>query len=189
MVCNLAMNSATRVSVTFAAPGSRANPIPLGREAEAGKHGGWRLKINSVIADGTSQVLAASLHNRPPPTGKQDVLVLVSATPNAGALGLDVLPLIDHMYVRVGADGSSNPEWCGTLPNPDLSKQGTPSYVLGFASIIIQTGHTATGYVCFQTPRPAANRLLLYVEPPQRDPYEFVDYSTPDAQAVWFALQ
>src|SRR5438128_12547857 len=78
--CSLHVKAATRVGVRFIAPGTQANPVPLGTAASIDfGHTGTSLKVASVTPNAMSQVLAVDPKAAPPPE-MRDVLIRLSVT-------------------------------------------------------------------------------------------------------------
>jgi hypothetical protein len=175
--CTLRPVRATRVVVTFAAPGSSANPVPLGVDAPAG---GWRLKVIS------------SAFLQPPATQYPCMAVLVSATAPAGG-GYRLDQFIEAVFVKPigsnpGGAASTGPRVCGgSLPSPDLWTQGK---IGPFGFLFVDGGATVTGYLYFNISAEVADSPVLFVEPS----LEFQTPNTPDtsvphADAIYFALK
>jgi hypothetical protein len=195
--CALRLSHAARVAVRFAAPGTQANPIPVGSAADIG---GWYLKVISVTPDATNEVLALGDNARfhQPPSGMQDYLVLVSATAIGREVGAeaDLGRLVSNLalfhghlqngnYRSHGALGS-----CGQLPAPDLAFQGVLANYAGLPQQVVLADQTVTGNTCFQIYAEDAASLMLFTEPPlMEDHSSYGDPNTPDANAVWFALR
>lgn len=163
--CSLRVTRAARVGVTFAAPGTQANPIPVGTTATI--DGFWYLGVNSSGQQGTNLVVS-----------------LTATATHSSSLILAPLDLNIFVYGGLGAYGIKS-NHC-TDPSPDFLLQGK----YGFSGMLeAPEGQPITGYLCFQVP--AGSTYLLFTEPPLREglnasgdpPYP------PDAQAVWFALR
>jgi hypothetical protein len=152
-------------------PGSsRANPAPIGTTLPISTllaPSGWQLRVNSVVPDGTQQVLAANQFNKPPPSGQQFFLISITAT-YTGAGSSDAGGVID----RLKAVGASNVAYtqglnnsCGVTPAPD--------FILVTIGVDVFSGGSVTGNICFSVLSSDASSLVLYND------------QTPP---VWFAL-
>jgi hypothetical protein len=138
------------LTLVFVPPGDHSNPIRPGKAAMLA--GGWRFKVNSATLDADAEVEAVVdpwtglPANLPPPAGYQYALVNASMTnvnSPSGNLG---------GYVKNGieADGSTSYQ-PGCIPAPlDLSSVAQ-----------VQSGQTATGYLCFEIRSTDAHALIL----------------------------
>lgn len=193
--CSVRPAGPTRLAVTFIAPGSFQNPVPRGVEIDLGWGvAAWHLKINSVVAPATEQVLAVDPDNPAPAPGLEDVLVLISAINRTNGGEEDLWLLQQHIWAAIPSDGQLpgakiiQPGSCGThLPPPDLLQQGHRGVIAGFPTIVVPANHTVTGYICFQVPLASLPTLKLFVEK-VNDRYAYPP-ERPDSQAVWFALR
>jgi hypothetical protein len=166
-VCHLRLPHTGRVTATFAAPGSRQNPYPLGTAVPLYE---WRFKVNSAIINANTEVEAYG-NNPPPPAGAQYTLVSVTATYTGGGSGSVGMWLgYEEDIVLVGA---SNAEYgiddgfftCGPL---DPTSSGE-----------VFSGQSVTGNLCFEIASNDASTLLLNGSLNKYDLY----------QNIWFALR
>jgi hypothetical protein len=199
-----------RVSATFVPPGVPVNPVGLGRQACINVFeyadrvrpcdGDDRIRVVAVTPNATSEVLAADSRNTVPPAGFQDYLVRVSISP--GTPSEILREFIWSIFLANASRPPSNYTFnyytpvnnsCGkgTLPAPDLLKQGV--FDLQQSTFVIPDTQTVTGNVCFQVSSADVGRLLLYTESPwlpdrwdNGDPFQS---QPPDQNAVWFALR
>ncbi len=192
--CRVTVNRPTHVTATFLAPGTTANPIPLGTTTDIDDLGGsvgWSLKVDSVVADATSQILAIGKNATccQPRPGAQDFLIVISATAHGSALGLG--SLLANLYAKTGNSNSTYSIYtqgaCGTLPPPHLWDQATFS-PRDPTDFVVNDGQTVTGTICFQVDNDDAKTLRLFTEPPLLYPDGVTDPS-PDAHARWFSLR
>lgn len=131
-----------------AALGSYANPLPLGTSQQTVD--GWSLRIDTVIADGTQQVLAENSFNDAPDAGRQFLIATVAATWTGGGaesfdgnFRLRVLGANDEIYTAFG-------DPCGVTPNE--WDQDT----------IVRTGETITGNLCWSVPTQELPYLRMF---------------------------
>ncbi len=167
--CKVRVNRATRVGVTFLAPGIKANPIPLDTFASIDGGGGWLLKVVSTRAQG------------------QDLVLLLSATATGSDLGTYQLDFNIFIMGKLGDEYSLAHDSCAA-PSPDFIQQG--SYYDPFLlSRAVREGETITGYVCFKITM-SSHARFLFTEPPLRsvNPPDQAPY-WPDSEARWFALR
>jgi hypothetical protein len=210
--CVLHVRRSTRLSATFVPPGVPENPVALGHAGCSDVQeyadrlrppcwGDWSLRVVDTTPDATSEVLAADRRNPAPPPGFQDYLIRVAATPAGPNENLQ------ELVWSIFAANASNPHpsyaynyytpvynacGSGTLPAPDLLKQGV---FLDQVGIVVPDTRTVTGNICFLVSSDDASRLLLYTEPTsldsrwnglEEDPFQ---RQPPDRNAVWFALR
>lgn len=187
--CVVTVKHPMRAVGTFADVGTTTNPVPLGSEGWVDDdQTTWSLKIDSVVPDATSQILA--LGNNPTPRpGAQDYMIVVSATSHN--TDLDLGALIANLYVKTGNSFSTYGTYenggCGTLPPPHLWDHAT--LVGDPATFVVQDGETATGTICFQVDTADAKSLRLFTESPFQYANGLDEPPTPDAHAHWFALR
>jgi hypothetical protein len=163
-VCHLRLPHTGRVTATFAAPGSRQNPYPLGTAATLYE---WRFKVNSAIINANAEVEAYD--NPPPPGGAQYTLVNVTATYVGG--GSSSVGLWLGYEEDIVAVGASNAQYgfdnglftCGPL---DLTGE-------------VFSGQSVTGNLCFEIGSNDASTLTLNGSLNKYDLY----------QNIWFALR
>lgn len=130
--------AATSVFFIPVGPGlTRGNPIPIGRAAYIGN--GWRLRVNSF----TPSVQLSP----PPPAGEEYVAANMTVTGDISVL-LYRLDLIgsDQVAYRPG-------DCPGDAPPPGLD------------SVVVPSGQSGTGNVCWQVATHDASTLELHIAP------------------------
>jgi hypothetical protein len=174
--CSLRVRRSTRVTATFLRPGAKQNPIPIGQPATVRED--WILKVVSVTPRADDLVLAAS-NNAPDaqvPPGKQDFMVLLSATyvgGTSGDLGNGLIGWVEVVGSRLVAyDPLLNgcPE---TWPSPSFQHA---------RGQVVSTGEWYTGNVCYLIASTDADSLEMFVSP-------LYPPSTECSPTIWFALR
>jgi hypothetical protein len=162
-------------------PGSRSDPIRVGRTAAIG--GGWKMHVIGVTRNANRLVVAAKDKygdrlNQAPPRGAQDFLVRLSLT-YAGGGKDDVSLLRDFGIHAEGAHHASydmTNDSCGnTVPKPSLESASQ-----------VFSGQTIRGNVCFQIAKNDAHSLMLYTGNTKAN--ELLVNLT-NLKTVWFALR
>ena len=168
--CSFTATRPQALTVTFLAPGARANPIPLNTAWKL--PGKWTLKIDSSTPnmqlkhrDGTPKIPSAGaeffmIYIEETYTGRGS-----SDTLNYGP-GFDAIGRHNVVYVhdRSNACGPGS----GPLPEPDLQPYNRDHR--------IDSGQTVAGNICFEIATDDASSLLLYAR------------ALLHTRAVWFAL-
>jgi hypothetical protein len=128
--CRFTLTRATKVLANFVAGGSSAYPFPPGVTAPIDDMSGgigWAMKVESVIPDATSQILAIGKNASccQQRTGSQDYMIIVSVTPTGSALDLGALEA--NIYAKstnpnslIGVYTEANSGASGQLPPPHL---------------------------------------------------------------------
>lgn len=157
------VTAATSAVDPSAALGTYANPLPLG--ATQTTVDGWVIQIDSVVADGTADVLAENSFNEAPKAGRQFFIATVTATwTGGGAESFDgnyrlrVLGANDAVYTAFG-------DSCGVTPNE------------WDEDIIVRSGESVTGNLCWSVPTEELAFLRM-----------FDDESADQNQAVYWSL-
>jgi hypothetical protein len=152
--------SATTTTTPAVSPiGSRANPLALG---QFGPYPttlaptGWKVRVNSTVPDGTSQVLAANMFNSPPAAAHQ--FFLINVTFEYDGPGSASATLLTGDLKAVGSAGTGyaqgSNDSCGVTPD-DLDLTGIGKDIF--------TGASITGNVCFSVLSSDAASLKMYV--------------------------
>lgn len=128
------------------AAGTRDEPIPLGREADAG--GGWRVTVLGTVPDGTEEVLAENPFNEPPEDGSQFFLIRVSAT-FTGSGSASILGGLGFQAVGKSDVAYNSGDGCGVLPD-------------ALPSTEVFEGGTIKGNICFAVTEGDVESLLLF---------------------------
>lgn len=129
------------------AVGTRENPVPKGTPVNLGD--GWQVKVTSVDANATQQVLQRNSFNKSPTEGQQFFIATLQATFN----GQSSAKFDGGFRMRaVGAAAVSystfdNP--CGVIPNE-------------IADAETFTGGTITGNLCWAIRSSDADSLVMY---------------------------
>jgi hypothetical protein len=157
-------------------PGSRSDPIAIGRAADIGA--GWRLKVLHVTPNADSLV-AHAVNGTKPPKGARDFLIKLAVTYLGGGKG-DLQSLVTNGLTVMGVHNASynliqNP--CGEFMRErfDLAQVGS-----------VFSGQTARGNVCFQIAANDAKTLMLY--PGYSKDATALFGNLPKLNKVWFAL-
>ncbi len=131
-----------------AALGSYANPHPMGTATTTVD--GWSIQIDSVIPDGTQQVLAENSFNTAPEAGRQFFIAKVTATwTGTGAESFDgnyrlrVLGANNATYTAFG-------DACGVTPNE------------WDEDTIVRSGESVTGNLCWSVPTEELPYLRMF---------------------------
>lgn len=131
-----------------AALGSYANPHPMSTAVTTVD--GWSIQIDSVIPDGTQQVLAENSFNTAPEAGRQFFIATVTATwTGTGAESFDgnyrlrVLGANNETYTAFG-------DACGVTPNE------------WDEDIIVRSGESVTGNLCWSVPTEELPYLRMF---------------------------
>jgi hypothetical protein len=130
--------------------GSRESPLPLGQTASVG--GDYEVAVVGVVADGTSEVMAANPFNEEPPEGEVYSLVRVRATFVGDGEGM---PSMDLSVGYIGDDGRVYVDHDCWAVKPD-SMLDQPRLV---------AGGTAEGNFCLQIPASVVGTGAVFVEP------------------------
>jgi hypothetical protein len=156
--CTVHMTKAQRVSVTFASPGTAANPIAL--RSTWFVSGNWLLQVNGVTANGNGQVQTADGTALQAPSGMQFFLLDIAATyKGSGTAGfgdfaqeLSVVGGHGARYRFTAGDG------CGpgksVLPSHDIQPKVSDNSAVG-------QNQTVSGLICFQVAAADAPSLML----------------------------
>jgi hypothetical protein len=164
-VQSVRMTRAARVGVTFIAPGTQTNSIPLGTAVAVGKD--WLVKVTSATLNANDQMLAARDEdgyplNSPPPPGAQYAMTSVSVTYRGG--GSASMYDFEDSIETVGSHNAVYRNR-GGCPRPGLTDHGGSIYA----------GQSAAGNVCFLIASNDADSLVLTAS----------DYPA----KLWFALR
>ena len=130
--------------------GSRNEPLPVGSVAQVGD---WVIRVSSVTADGTDDVMAHNEFNDPPGTGEQFFVAALDAT----YVGTE--PSTFWFDVGLAVVGPSNvaydsfDAWCGSVPD-DITSAGETFQ-----------GGTISGSACWKIDATDADDLVLIAEP------------------------
>lgn len=134
--------------------GTRANPYKMRTLVALPGSKGWKLRVNKVIPNGTSLVMAENQFNDPPKPGRQffiiNVTLIYTGTKSTSPFGDVTLYAVGKSNVAYGTDLS---DYCGVIPDK----------LDDFAKVF--PGGRITGNICFSVRKPDAARLLLYYEP------------------------
>jgi hypothetical protein len=145
--CSLGRVTAGRsVQVTFAGPGTRLNPYPLGKAV--GIAPGWKLTVNSAILSADTQVEAVK-GNRSPAPGAQYTLVNLTMK----YIGGESANLGDFLRQQMPAEGADNFRYNADScqpPQPDLGAVGQ-----------VNVNQTETGNLCYVIESSDASTLAL----------------------------
>lgn len=170
--CSFTATRAASLSVTFLAPGVRANPIPLNTAWRLA--GNWTLKVDS--ANPNAQLSNPNGTPMAPPVGAQYFMTYIEATYTGGGSApignfADGLMVAGSHGATYGLGGIGCGPGYGELPSPDLQvkiENNEPVY----------SGQSAAGNICYQIASNDAASLLL-------------DYHTYPGtpQDTWFALR
>jgi hypothetical protein len=169
--CKVRMTRAARVGVTFIAPGTQRNPIPLGQAATVRKI--WSMKVMSVTPNANTQVLAANNNAQyaQVPPGAQDFMVSLSVTYNGGGsadIGIGLIGLVETVGSH-GAIYDTNTTPCpGSWPEPSFK----------YVEQRLFSGQSATGNICYLIAANDADSLVM-----------FVYNDANDTQKLWYALR
>lgn len=185
VVCHLRYPHTGRATATFAAPGSRQNPHPLGTAVTL-EVGGFRLRVNSAILDANAQVEAVTDPqghpvNPSPPTGLQYALLTLTLT-NTGADPASPEDLFLGGDPRVFAwyEDPQGPQQkvFYTLWDGDPGSCKAPPLDLNSYAIKIQPGQTVTGNLCLTIGSQDASTSILSV----------TGMEAPNTVTHWFLL-
>jgi hypothetical protein len=156
--CNLHMTKGRQVTVKFASPGAKANPISL--RSTWFVSGNWLLQVNGVTPNANGQVQATDGTTLQAPSGTQFFLLDVAATykgsGNAGfgdfAKELSVIGDRGATY-RFTAGNACGPGK-SVLPSHDIQPKVLDNSPVG-------QNQTVSGLICFQVATADASSLVL----------------------------
>jgi hypothetical protein len=145
--CSLGRVTARRtVQVTFAEPGTRLNPYPLGKAV--GIAPGWKLTVNSATLDADAQVEVVKGNSLPAP-GTQYTLVNLTMK-YIGGVSANLGDFLRQQMPAQGADNFRyNADACEP-PQPDLGALGQ-----------VNLGQSETGNLCYAIEQNDASTLAL----------------------------
>ena len=152
--------------------------VPVGRAG--GVWAGWHLRVTSVVPS-AAQLLGAGA--RKTPAGRQDVMVFMTASYTGSGRGR-LSDLLGRLYATgthpIYYEPDSGDLNCTAVPGTSSPRP------LNELDVVVPSGHSTRGHLCFLIAQGDADSLALYVDRPGCNTSRSRDNCK---HRVWFALR